>query len=314
MSLLLRFLLTATVLASTCIVPPAHAATPSAPVSASTAAAPPVPLLWKVTGKGDAQMYLLGSFHLLRSTDYPLAPEAEKAFEVSRRTVFELSSDDMNAPALAGKLVQAAVRTDGSSLRDDLDAPTWSRLQAWTAANGTPLAQLQTMRPWFVGLTVSIAQMQKLGLDAKLGLDQHFMQRAATAGKPVIGLEDIDTQVALLAGMSATEQQQMVAEALEQAEKGDAETRALHDAWRRGDDVLLWNRMAGEMKARYPQLYRRINTERNDAWLPRLEPYLREGQGGTLVVVGALHLLGGDGVVEKLRARGYKVERVRARR
>ena len=34
------------------------------------------------------------------------------------------------------------------------------------------------------------------------------------------------------------------------------------------------------------------------------------GQGGTLVVVGTLHLLGSDGVVEKLRAKGYKVERV----
>ena len=29
-----------------------------------------------------------------------------------------------------------------------------------------------------------------------------------------------------------------------------------------------------------------------------------------LVVVGALHLLGDDGVVEKLRARGYQVERI----
>jgi len=28
------------------------------------------------------------------------------------------------------------------------------------------------------------------------------------------------------------------------------------------------------------------------------------------VVVGALHLLGDDGVVEKLRARGYQVERI----
>lgn len=314
MPVLSRLLLTATLLACSCFTPPAQAATPASAASAAPATAPPVPLLWKVSGKGDAQMHLLGSFHLLRPTDYPLAPEAEKAFESSRRTVFELSSQQMNAPELASKLVQAAVRTDGSSLRDDLDAPTWTRLQAWTKANGTPLAQLQGMKPWFVGLSISIAQMQKLGLDAQLGLDQHFMQRAATSGKAVVGLEDVDTQVALLAGMSPAEQQQMVAEALEQAEKGDAETRALHEAWRRGDDALLWNRMASEMKTSYPQLYRRINTERNDAWLPRLEGYLQDGQGGTLVVVGALHLLGSDGVVEKLRAKGYKVERVRARR
>ena len=72
--------------------------------------------------------------------------------------------------------------------------------------------------------------------------------------------------------------------------------------------------MAVDMKRQYPQLYQRINTDRNDAWLPKLQPYLQAGQGGTLVVVGTLHLLGSDGVVEKLRAKGYKVERVRAKR
>jgi uncharacterized protein YbaP (TraB family) len=76
----------------------------------------------------------------------------------------------------------------------------------------------------------------------------------------------------------------------------------------------MWNRMAVGMKRDYPQLYQRINSDRNDAWLPKLEPWLQDGQGGTLVVVGALHLLGSDGVVEKLKAKGYKVERVRPRR
>jgi len=41
-----------------------------------------------------------------------------------------------------------------------------------------------------------------------------------------------------------------------------------------------------------------------------LQERLQAGQGTTLVVVGALHLLGSDGVVEKLRARGYRVERI----
>ncbi|MNN97850.1 TraB family protein [compost metagenome] len=57
-------------------------------------------------------------------------------------------------------------------------------------------------------------------------------------------------------------------------------------------------------------MYQRINVERNDAWLAPLQQRLQAGQGSTLVVVGALHLLGSDGVVEKLRARGYKVERI----
>ncbi|PKH72229.1 hypothetical protein CXF96_11490 [Stenotrophomonas sp. Betaine-02u-21] len=290
------------------------AATPvAAPKPAATRTAP-VPLLWKVTGAGDARVYLLGSFHLLRPEDYPLAAEAENAFDAAQRVVFELSAQDMESPELAGRMVQAAMRTDGSELRRDLGDATWARLQEYATKNPLPLAQMQGLKPWFVGLSISIAQMQKMGLDPALGLDKHFMDRAAKAGKPILGLETINTQIGVLAGMSIAEQRQMVEEALEQSDKGDAEIRALHDAWRRGDDVLMWNRMAVDMKRQYPQLYQRINSDRNDAWLPKLEPHLQAGQGGTLVVVGALHLLGSDGVVEKLKAKGYKVERVRAKR
>ena len=273
-------------------------------------ATPPVPLLWKVTGPGDSRLHLLGSFHLLRAQDYPLAADVDQAFVASKRVVFELSPQDMQSPQLTQKMLQAAVRTDGTELKRDLDPATWTKLQAYATANNLPLAQLQGMKPWFVGLTITLGQFTKMGLDPNLGLDRHFMQRAATAGKPTSGLEDIDTQVGVLSGMSAAEQQQMVAEALDQADKADAEGRKLHDAWRRGDDKLLWTSMAAQMRGEYPQLYKRINTERNDAWVPKLQQYLQAGQGGTLVVVGGLHLLGNDGVVEKLRAKGYKVERV----
>jgi uncharacterized protein YbaP (TraB family) len=273
-------------------------------------ATPPVPLLWKVTGPGDSRLYLLGSFHLLRAQDYPLAADVDQAFAASKRVVFELSPQDMQSPQLTQKMLQAAVRTDGTELKRDLDPATWSKLQAYATANNLPLAQLQGMKPWFVGLTITLGQFTKMGLDPNLGLDRHFMQRAATAGKPTSGLEDIDTQVGVLSGMSAAEQQQMVAEALDQADKADAEGRKLHDAWRRGDDKLLWTSMAAQMRGQYPQLYKRINTDRNDAWVPKLQQYLQAGQGGTLVVVGTLHLLGDDGVVAKLKAKGFTVERV----
>ncbi|KAG0942803.1 hypothetical protein G6F31_014814 [Rhizopus arrhizus] len=219
----------------------------------------------------------------------------------------------MQSPQLASRMVQAAVRTDGSELKRDLDAATWQKLQAFAAQNALPLAQMQGMKPWFVGLSISIGQMQKLGLDPALGLDRHFMERAQKTGRKTAGLEDIDTQIGMLDGMTVQEQRQMLSEALDQAGKGDEQARLLHDAWRRGDERLLWTKMAAEMRQQYPQLYQRINTGRNDAWVPKLLPYLQAGQGGTLVVVGTLHLLGNDGVVEKLKAKGYKVERVARR-
>ena len=271
---------------------------------------PPVPLLWKVTGQGDARLYLLGSFHLLKPQDYPLSTDVEQAFEASQRVLFEVTPEELQSPQMASQMVQVATRKDGSELKRDLDAPTWQKLQAYATQNKLPLAQLQGMKAWFVGLTITVAQMQKLGLDPGLGLDRHFMQRAQKAGKKTAGLEDMSSQINLLDGMSVQEQRQMLSEALDEAGKGDAQAQMLHEAWRRGDDRLLWNRMGVEMRQKYPQLYQRINTDRNDAWVPKLLPYLQAGQSGTLVVVGGLHLLGNDGVVEKLRAKGYKVERV----
>lgn len=286
------------------------AGTAVAAPAAKAGSTAPVPLLWKVTGPGDSRVYLLGSFHMLRADDYPLAADVDQAFAASNRLMFELSPADMQSPDLISKMMQAAVRTDGSELRRDLDAPTWTKLQAYAAANNLPLAQLQGMKPWFVGLTITLGQLARMGLDPELGLDRHFMKRAADAGKPTSGLESIDTQIAVFAQMSSKEQQQMVAEALDQAEQADALSRKLHDAWRRGDEKVLWNEMAVDMRGQYPQLYKRINTDRNEAWVPKLQQQLQAGQGGTLVVVGALHLLGEDGVVEKLRAKGFKVERV----
>lgn len=272
--------------------------------------APPVPLLWKVSGPQGAELYLLGSFHLLKADDYPLSPDVDKAFEASSRLLFELPPEDMNSPELATQMLQAAMRRDGRQLKDELDPVTWKRLEDYAAANNMPLERLVGLKPWFIGLTISISQMARQGLDAEAGLDRHLMTRAAQAGKPAAGLETATSQITMLDGMSAEEQRQLLREALEQVEKGDEQSRQLHAAWRRGDDVVLWRDMAAQMKREYPGLYQRINVERNDAWLAPLQQRLQAGQGSTLVVVGALHLLGSDGVVEKLRARGYKVERI----
>lgn len=270
----------------------------------------PVPLLWKVSDRDNA-VYLLGSFHLLRPSDYPLSPDVDAAFADAERVMFELSPEEMRSTALPQLMMQAAIRTDGKTLQQELDAATWTRLETWAGKNAVPLASFQSVEPWFVGLTISIVEMTKQGLDSKLGLDNHFMDKAAAAGKPTGGLERVQEQIGVLAGMDATEQRQFIAEALEEADKGAAETDRLHAAWRRGDAEGLWSRMAAEMRKQYPRLYRRINVERNDAWVPKIRQILDQpGDDDALVVVGALHLLGEDGVVEKLRAQGYTVERV----
>ena len=282
-----------------------------------TPSQPPVPLLWKVSD-ADNSVYLLGSFHLLKPADYPLSKDVDAAFADAEALVFEMSPEEMASPALGMQMGQAALRTDGSTLDSELPPATVAMLGQWLAGNGAELQKtgvtaqvMQRFEPWFAGLMISIVEMTKQGLDPKLGLDSHFAERATQAKKPTAGLESGAEQIAFLDGMGKEEQLQFLAEALTEAKEGSGETARLHKAWRAGDARLLWEDMGMEMKKEYPRLYQRINVARNNAWAPKIEQRLTApGTDDTLVVVGALHLLGPDGVVEKLRAKGYKVERI----
>jgi len=287
-------------------------ALPAAAVAAPPV--PPVPLLWKVSDADNA-VYLLGSFHLLKPSDYPLAAEVDAALADAESVVFEISPAELQSPELAAGMMRAGLRTDGTTLDQQVGPDLAQDLREWLAEQpeGTPInaEMLQRFEPWFAALTVSLMQMTSMGLDPALGLDQHFMARASEAGKPVAGLETAAEQIALFDGMAPGEQVQMLADALEDAVDGTERLEALHADWRAGRADALWNGMAADMRREYPQLYQRINVDRNAAWLPELAARL-ESPGGddTLVVVGALHLLGGDGLVEGLRARGYTVERL----
>jgi uncharacterized protein YbaP (TraB family) len=273
-------------------------------------AEPPKPLLWKVSD-ADNSIYLLGSFHLLKDSDYPLADSTYAALEDAERVVFELAPAEMNDPALGQKMGAAAMRTDGTTLQQSVPEETWNQLLAFTVKRGMPIANLQRFEAWFVGLIVSLTEMQALGLDPEKGLDKHFAERAAEAGKPVSGLETGDQQIALFDGMDATQQLQYLQDTLSELSNVEAEIDRMHGLWRSGDGQALYAATGAEMKAEYPALYQRINVDRNRAWLPRLAGMLDDSDSDdTLVVVGALHLLGDDGVLAMLKAKGYQVERL----
>jgi hypothetical protein len=158
---------------------------------------------------------------------------------------------------------------------------------------------------------ISLGEMGRLGYDPAQGLDQQLMARAAREGKRTSGLETAASQIEVLDGMSAAEQRQQLSESLDDADKFEQRIGELHDLWRSGDDSALEKMLAVEFKQKYAQLYRRINVDRNRAWVPQLRRLLDESKtDDALVVVGTLHLLGADGVVSQLKAQGYRVQRL----
>lgn len=288
----------------------------AAPVQAADAQEPPVPLLWKVSD-ADNSLYLLGSFHLLKASDFPFSDDVDAAFADAEALLFEIAPVEMESAEIATYMARNAMREDGTRLDDVLPAATAERLQTWLQTRGAGLQAtgmnatvLQMFEAWYVALMVTLHEMVGHGLDPQHGMDRVLANEAGSQDKPTDGLETAMDQIRFLDGMDHDEQIQMLDEALTIGTDAEA-VEQLHAAWRNGDADLLWKEMALGMKQKYPQLYRRINVERNDNWVPKLEARLKApGTDDTLVVVGALHLLGEDGVVEKLRSRGYQVERI----
>lgn len=281
-----------------------------APISRADApAAAYHPLLWKVSD-ADNSVYLLGSFHLLKPDDYPLSEEVDAAFADAESLLFELSPGDLVAPDVAGKFAAAAGYANGGTLQQVLPADTYAALDKLAAPAGGA-ASMRAQEPWFITMAISIGIAQRLGFKPELGLDQYLMQRAAAAKKPAAGLETVDAQLAALDSTPMKEQVASLKEFVEDPQKSVADMQKLHRQWRAGDVDGLNRTMREEMIAKTPRTYRIIDVARNEAWLPKIEARLTEaGSDDTLVVVGALHLLGPDGLVEKLRAKGYEVKRV----
>jgi uncharacterized protein YbaP (TraB family) len=271
----------------------------------------PVPMMWKVSD-ADNSIYLLGSFHMLKPSDYPLAPSVGTVLADVQQVYFEVAPQEMADPALPARMMQAATRTDGKTLQQAVSPAPWRALQRYAGKNHLDVASLQGFKPWFVAMLLALTESQKLGLNPALGLDQYLMERAAQAGKPTHGLETAEAQIAMLDSLDGTLQDAYLQDSLREVDDFQSLFEELHTAWRQGDTAALERTALAEMRDQYPVLYQRVLVDRNKAWLPQLEALLRDkASNKVLVVVGALHLVGSDGVVHMLASKGYRVERLR---
>lgn len=274
---------------------------------ACASAAPPTPMLWEAQTDAGT-VYLLGSFHLLTADDYPLHPKVVAAYAKADRLVFEVDPTEMSSPDTVAAIRAMATFKDARTLRRVISAETAKKLKTFLGSEAAMVAS-DSFKPWFMGLNIAMGSMASMGLDAKLGLDQHFMQRAATDGKPVSGLETVQQQMGALDRSPLAEQELMLAEALAPLAEKRERILQMHGLWRQGDVAGLEQLVNEDMLDRTPRMYELLNRERNQNWLPQIVAMLGETQT-TLVVVGSMHLIGDDGLVAQLRRHGVVVRRV----
>ena len=271
-----------------------------------TTRAQATPGFWKVDGKNNS-MWLLGSVHVLTESHYPLAQEVEEAFKNSPHLVVETDVESMEPEAMQQIMFNAGMLTDGRSLRDVLGRQRYERASELAAANGYHLESLNMLRPWVVALVFSAAEFEKMGYSPEHGVDSYFLNRAGDGHKTVVELESFADQVKLFEVLEEELQVALMMQTLEEMQDMEEQISALMGAWEAGDTDML-EQVLLESFADYPLLYEQLVTDRNHQWLTDLADMLTRDED-YFVVVGALHLVGENSVVNLLRNEGYTVTR-----
>jgi uncharacterized protein YbaP (TraB family) len=164
---------------------------------------------------------------------------------------------------------------------------------------------LNQFKPWLAAITLTQLHLVQLGFDPQSGIEQRMVTRAAADHKEILGLETMEEQLGILAGLSPKLQTEFLMQTLTEADQVETEMNSMLQAWRNGDTVAL-EKFLLDMKES-PEIYRALVSDRNRRWMTRLNSMLSERQD-YLVIVGAMHLVGKDGVVELLKQRGFKIQ------
>lgn len=259
--------------------------------------------LWKVQGE-HAAVYLLGSIHVLKKEDYPLPAPIESAFTNASVAAFETDMEAMQDPKVALTLATKGRLPAGETLRDHLSPEVYASLTNHLRTAGLARGMFDQLTPVMAALSLVLMEMQRLGLDPEYGVDKHFFARARADGKQIVALETVDFQIGLLTDMSKEEGELIVKTTLRDMEKLESDLGDLLKAWRTGDAEQL-DKFLHEAMREAPLIYQRLITDRNRNWISRLEELLR-GDKRAIVIVGAGHLVGKEGILELLKQKGYK--------
>jgi uncharacterized protein YbaP (TraB family) len=260
--------------------------------------------MWRVQ-RGGATVYLLGSVHAMREDSYPLPPVMETAFDSVEKLVFEVDLDDLGSAAIQ---MLAAGTLDGEETLEEIGGPaTWTRLMIHVEKTSFPEGLFQRMKPWMAAVTITALAMTEAGYLSSAGIDAYFSRRAEEAGKERIALETVEFQVGLFANLTAEQSQAFLRYTLVDLETVIPELDELSAHWRAGNVAAVEALMA-EGFDEFPELLDKLVTDRNRTWMAPIEELLA-GNNDAMVVVGALHLVGEEGVVNLLRKKGYTVER-----
>lgn len=262
------------------------------------------PSIWVVHGK-TCTITLFGSIHVLPAGLNWEPPALAKALAHADELWFEIPLGANEQAQAASKAQLRGALPEGQSLSALMSPEGARRLSAFAAQHRLSPAKLNHMQPWYADLIVSSFAYAQSGGAVQDGVEDQLAQAAPQA--PRKAFETAEQQIDMIADAPQRAQVASLEASLREAATDPDEYARLVDAWMRGDGAEIYRHDILTLRRDAPALFQILITQRNAAWTRVLDQRLT-GAGNVVVVVGAAHLLGPDGVPAQLRALGYQVD------
>jgi uncharacterized protein YbaP (TraB family) len=259
-------------------------------------------MLWKASA-GKATVWLAGSIHVLRNSDYPLPSPWRKAWDDAAIVVMETKPGTSENPDVQKEAMALSTLPAEQSLPNLLSPETKNALAAWCAESGVAPESFRQTKPWMASLRIGMTTLDRLGFSAARGIERHLGARLGN--RRTDGLETTAESLGILDSLSPSEQDQLVATAIRDARTAPNRIAQLASAWHEGDAATL-DRLLREGFKDFPQLRRRLMDDRNAAWLPKIRALLA-GSETAMVIVGSGHLCGPDSLIDLLAREGVSL-------
>jgi uncharacterized protein YbaP (TraB family) len=263
----------------------------------------PLPM-WQIDGASNS-IYLLGSIHMLREKDHPIPSAIYDAYAQAETLIMEIDMDDIDPVADQALATDLGLIQDGRALADLMGPELYAEAESLAEALQIPLRLLEKSEPWYAAINVEMMMLMRIGFNPTHGIEFHLAEIASRDNKEIFGLETTRQQLEILDRLSLPSQRDLLIQTLSDSAELSQAMDEMVDAWRYGDVEFLEKSLLADMQE-FDELHQAIVVNRNRNWVVRIEDLLRE-KDDYLIIVGALHLVGDQGVPNLLSQRGFDV-------
>lgn len=260
----------------------------------------------------DTTIYLFGSVHVGREDMYPLHPKVEEAFNTADYLAVEVNINQTSQLDALKHVLTGGMYLDGTTVQDHLSEDVFRQLEDALEPHGLNNQMTYLFTPFMLAEMINLQNYLAMGFTAEEGIDKYFLDRAENS-KQVIELESLSSQMELFSHLSNEAQIEYLEHTLNQLESIEDDMNELIHIWKSGDIQSLAQMRTEESidNEEYREFRRKLTDERDEAMAKKIAEYLEGGRQETyFVVVGALHLVGENSIVDRLQNKGYDVQEV----